>query len=229
MKLPDWFKRTVRFSSRTVVFIIVVIVFMGFMKFRDFLDYKKVISSLKAESRIAQVLVTQSRFDEESNTRLTTIKFLEFDVNNKPLVPRYFTFHGNLIQFQSLVVRFADELVEKGHPLKGKSIYLFLKAFVLDGADTQVFQITEAHSLPGGYRVDGVSGSVQAKIWERFWDYALDPTAKEQVGVKNAQIEAPGSLFIPGTIYTVKIEHDGGLRIDADPIPEILMGETIKP
>jgi hypothetical protein len=46
--------------------------------------------------------------------------------------------------------------------------------------------------------------------------------------VKNAQIEAPGSIFVPGTIYTIKIEYDGGLRIDAKPIPEILKGELEK-
>ena len=31
--------------------------------------------------------------------------------------------------------------------------------------------------------------------------------AHRQAGIKNAQIEAPGSLFLPGTIYTLKIEH----------------------
>jgi hypothetical protein len=36
------------------------------------------------------------------------------------------------------------------------------------------------------------------------------------MGIKNAQIEAPGTKFVPGLIYTIKIEHDGGLRIDAD-------------
>ncbi len=45
--------------------------------------------------------------------------------------------------------------------------------------------------------------------------------------IKNAQIEAPGSMFLPGTIYTLKIEHDGGIRIDAEPVPEILKGEAV--
>jgi hypothetical protein len=50
---------------------------------------------------------------------------------------------------------------------------------------------------------------------------------RNQAGIKNAQIEAPGSLFIPGTIYKIYIEHDGGLRIDAAPIPAILKGEKL--
>ena len=45
--------------------------------------------------------------------------------------------------------------------------------------------------------------------------------------IKNTQIEAPGTMFIPGMLYTIKIEHDGGMRIDATKIPDILKGEKI--
>lgn len=34
--------------------------------------------------------------------------------------------------------------------------------------------------------------------------------------------------FIPGMIYTVKIEHNGGLRIDAKPVSPIFKNEKIK-
>ena len=44
----------------------------------------------------------------------------------------------NDVQFQSLVIRFNDNLVKKGDKLKGKSAYLFMKAFVLDPNDLQV-------------------------------------------------------------------------------------------
>ena len=67
----------------------------------------------------------------------------------------------------------------------------------------------------------------EIKLWEEFWRYALDPKARERYGVKNAQIEAPGTMFLPGTIYTLVIEHDGGLRIDSQPVPEILKGENL--
>ena len=48
------------------------------------------------------------------------------------------------------------------------------------------------------------------------------------MGIKNAQIEAPGTKFIKGILYTLKIEHDGGLRIDAQPLPKILQGEKLE-
>lgn len=188
---------------------------------------KKIIQRLSADSRIAEVLVTKSELDEATGVINTTIKFLEYDIQGKPLKPKYFTFHGNLIQFQSLVIRFEDKWVFGGDKLRGKSAYLFLKAFVLDGARTQEFEITPTQTIPEGYKIPGEKSTFEAKLWHKFWTYALNPKDREQVGIKNAQIEAPGSLFLPGTIYTVKIENDGGMRIDTRPVPEILKGEKV--
>src|SRR3989338_7167433 len=98
---------------------------------------------------------------------------------------------------------------------------------MLDEKNTQVFDITRVHEIPKGYKVPGVESEFEKNLWEEFWQYALDPKARERSRIKNAQIEAPGSMFLPGAIYTVKIEHDGGIRIDASPVPEILKGEKI--
>jgi hypothetical protein len=126
------------------------------------------------------------------------------------------------------VIRFNDKLVEAGDRLRGKSAALFMKAFVLDGKNTQVFDITKTNEIPRGYRVSIKANEFEMKLWQEFWNYALDPKQRERAGIKNAQIEAPGSMFLPGTIYTLKIEHGGGLRIDASPVPEILKGERIE-
>lgn len=216
-----------QFLGNWVIIAVTVIAFVGFMKFREFMEFRRILAAFKADSRIAEVLVTESRLDEVSRRFITTIKFLEYAVDRRPIVPKYFTFHGNQIQFQSLVVRFDDRYIERGHRMKGKSVYLFLKAFVLDGKNTEAFEITKTVGIPEGYRVEGAANRRQAGIWARFWKYALDPETRERVGIKNAQIEAPGSVFVPGTIYTIRIEHDGGMRIDASPIPGILKGETI--
>ncbi|HOW35573.1 MAG TPA: hypothetical protein PL155_04095 [Candidatus Omnitrophota bacterium] len=188
---------------------------------------KEVIKRLEATSRVAQVLVTNVNFDEQSQKTSTTIKFLEFDSQNKPLEPKYFTFAGNIIQFQSLVVRFDDIKIRQADKLRGKSAYLFMNVFLLDGENTQVFEINRVSEIPLGYRVDKKGSPFEKKIWENFWRYALDPGHAQSMGIKNAQIEAPGTVFVPGTLYTIKIEHDGGLRIDAEPLPEILKGEQI--
>jgi len=239
------FKRLSRTIRNAIIFILLLFLFIGGFKFvTEFLTFKKIIRNLTAESRLAEALVMESSLDEYSRKYTTTIKFLEYDVHGDPLKPKYFTFKGNLIQFQTLVVRFDDKYIEQGHRMKGKSIYLFLKAFVLDGKDTQEFEITPVHeavvspdkkpgkapagpryAVPDGYRVGDPPNYFEREIWKKFWSYALDPAERKRVGIKNAQVEAPGQVFVPGTIYTLILEHDGGIRIDTRPIPEILKDE----
>lgn len=188
---------------------------------------KQVISRLEADSRIAQVLVTGVNYDEKTSKALTTIKFLELDANGEPLQPRYFTFSGNIIQFQSLVIRFDDVHIRNADRLKGKSAYLFMKTFMLDGKNTQEYEITKVDMVPEGYKISSAKNAFEKKLWEGFWKYALNPANAEKIGIKNAQIEAPGAMFIPGILYTIKIEHDGGIRIDTTRLPAILKGEHI--
>ncbi len=256
-----WLSKTIR---NFIILVILFFVFVGGFKFfSEFLTFKKIIHNLNAESRLAEVLVVESSVDEFSRKFKTTIKFLEYDVQGKPLKPKFFTFNGNLIQFQTLVVRFDDGYIEEGHRMKGKSICLFLKAFVLDGAKTQQFEITPVYeksstirpshsfayrilswftpkairdkkalpefTVPEGYRVGDPPNYFEREIWERFWIYALDPVERKRLGIKNAQVEAPGQVFVPGTIYTLILEHDGGVRIDTRPIPEILKSEARNP
>ena len=188
---------------------------------------KEIIERLTADSRIAEALVSDVSWDPLLNKHKTTIKFLEYDTQGNPLDPRYFTFFGNVIQFQSLVVRFDDFYVKHGDALRGKSAYLFWKVFFLDGTNTQEYEITSIQEIPEGYKIEGNRNSYEVEFWRRFWEYALDPRLAKSNGIKNAQIEAPGTKFIPGMIYAIKIEHNGGIRIDASPIPNILKGEKI--
>ena len=202
---------------------------------------KQIITRLEADSRVAEVLVTGVNYNEAEQKTYTTIKFLEYDSRGNPLEPQYFTFSGNIIQFQSLVVRFDDIFIRQADRLKGKSVYFFWKVFMLDGKNTQEYPITRINEIPKGYRLEagqrllplggplaaGRGNSVEAKFWARFWEYALDPRTAKLEGIKNAQIEAPGTMFVPGILYTIKIEHDGGLRIDAAPLAGILRGEKI--
>lgn len=189
--------------------------------------YQKMLDRLQAESRAAQVLVTSVKYDEASRLNLTTIKFVEMDTAGHPLAPKYYTFRGNLIQFQSLVVRFEDKFVAAGDRFKGRSVYLFWKVFMLDGPFTQEFPITEVNAIPGGYKIPGKATGFENRFWHDFWQYAFDEQKRRHAGVKSVQIEAPGAVFIPGYVYTIHIEHDGGLRIDARAVDPILRGEKI--
>lgn len=218
------------FNYALTLIVVITLIQIGFFVNRWLEEAKvlrEIVARLSADSRAAEILVTKSEYSEETAKIMTTIKFLEYDSSGEPLEPKYFSFQGNIIQFQSLVIRFKDDYVKAGDKLKGKSAYLFLKAFVLDGDKTQSFDITPVNTVPEGYQVLENESEYEKELWSSFWDYALDPEKQAKAGIKNAQIEAPGSMFVPGTIYTLRIEHDGGLRIDSAPIPQILKGEEI--
>lgn len=225
--------RSILSLTKSIIVLVLIgsILSAGYFFYNKYVYEKKIleqiIERLKADSRIAQVLVSNVAYDLDSGKDTTTIKFLEFDSLGKPLEPRYFTFSGNIIQFQSFVVRFADNLITAGDPLRGKSVYLFWKAFVLDGANTQEYVITSVNEIPQGYKTGNHPTLFEQGIWKNFWAYALDPKKAASRGIKNAQIEAPGTKFVPGIVYTLRIEHDGGIRIDASEIPAILKGEKV--
>lgn len=214
-----------------IILIISTAVYYGYQIYQTYVLEKQILKQmlarLQADSRIAEAVVTDVQFNLNTGRKMTTIKFLEYDTAGESLAPRYFTFSDNLIQFQSLVVRFEDQFILSGDPLKGRSVYLFWKAFVLDGVNTEEFVITPVNQVPQGYKIDGPCNAFEEKIWADFWQYALDPGKAVIKGIKNAQVEAPGTKFVPGILYTLRIEHDGGIRIDTSPIPAVLKGEKI--
>lgn len=213
----------IKLSGIFTVITAILVLGIFFYIFKDRIEnyqLKKIIERLTADSRVAEVVVTDVKVDPKTKKPHTTIKFVEYDTALKPLEPKYFTFSGNIIQFQSLVIRFDDFYVKSGHPLKGKSAYLFMKVFMLTDKGAEVFNINELNEIPSGYEVRKVKNEFEKELWAKIWEYALNPEKSGRIGIKNSQIEAPGTKFIPGMVYTIKIEHDGGLRIDVKPAPK---------
>ena len=212
-----------------LIFVLIVLAasFYALKIYRENQLLNKIIQRLTADSRVAEVLVTDVRFDPNTGKNYTTIKFLEYDTKMRSLEPKYFTFSENIIQFQAMVIRFDDFYVKKGHPLKGRSAYIFLKAFALTDKGAESFEINRINEVPSGYRVEGTKSSFQRRLWRKFWEYALNAKSAKIAGIRNAQIEAPGTKFIPGMLYTIKIEHLGGLRIDSQQLSPILKGEKL--
>ena len=125
------------------------------------------------------------------------------------------------------MIRFDDIHIRNADMLRGKSAFIFWKVFMLDEENTQEYEINRINQIPNGYKVKGLTNPFEEKLWHDFWQFALDPQGAGSEGIKNAQIEAPGTMFVPGILYTVRIEHDGGLRIDSQRISPILRGERI--
>lgn len=215
--------------GRNIIYVVLIIAGLAAVLMKPFYEVmilKKMLARVTADTRIAEVLVTAQHYDSTTKKNSTTIKFVEF-AGSKPLAPRYFTFPDNLIQFQSLVIRFDDVFVEHADALRGKSVYFFWKVFMLDGKNTVAYELNSADAATEGYKIYTSRNPFEAALWRRFWRFAKEQDSRRQEGIKNVQVEAPGTRFIPGMLYTLKIEHDGGIRIDSSVLPEILRGELI--
>lgn len=189
-----------------------------------------IIGRLTSERRVAEVWVEQISQQESGDRERIKLKILEYDVDGRPLKPVYCTFSlNNVIHFEALVIRLSDELVKGG---EGKSIHLFRRAYALDdrGNTYEACELTRPNEVPGGYRLaatDPRASEVERRYWQSFWNYALDEKLRAEAGVRNAQIEAPATRFTSEKIYRLYLETDGGLTIQAGPVPEILKGERL--
>ncbi len=193
---------------------------------------KTMIGRLTAEDRVADVWVEDYQRAQDGSPRKIRLKILRYGPGKKPLDPVHCDFSVNdVIHFEALVIRLNDELIMEG---EGKSIHFFTRAFALDdhGNTYESCDINRPMEVPGGYRISaaagGYTGRIESRLWKSFWEYALDESRRRKDGVKNAQIEAPATRFVPDKIYRLILEHDGGLRIQARPVPEILKGENVK-
>jgi hypothetical protein len=192
---------------------------------------RKIVSRLTAEEKVAEVWVEEYLTAQGGDLEKIRLKILEYDSLGKPLKPIFCDFSVNdIIHFEALVVRLNDELVMDG---EGKSIYLFRRAYALNdkGNTYEACTINKPMEVPQGYKIPGSdsrASQIERKTWALFWKYALDEKSREAAGVKNAQIESPATRFIPDKIYRLILEHDGGLRIQASDVPQILKGEHAK-
>jgi hypothetical protein len=190
---------------------------------------KQIVSRLTAEERVAEVAVQEIVEGAEGKMEKIRLKIVEIVSGNQPQKPIYCEFSVNdVVHFEALVIRLNDELIMEG---KGKSIHIFRRAFALDddGNTYESCVINKPKEIPGGYKLDGTDPKaleVERLYWNKFWEYALDEKKRKSAGVKTAQIEAPATRFVRDKYYRIYLEHDGGLRIEAKPVPEVLKGDS---
>lgn len=191
---------------------------------------RQIVARLTAEERVAEVWVEEYHKAADGRLQKLRLKILEYGRDGKPLPPVFCDFSVNdIVHFEALVIRLNDQLVMDG---QGKSAHLFRRAFALDdrGDTYQSCDINRPLEVPGGYRLqvaDARAREVEERYWKKFWELALDEQRRQSAGVKNAQIEAPATRFVPGRIYRLMLEHDGGLTIQPGPVPEILQGQKV--
>jgi hypothetical protein len=175
---------------------------------------------LKVDHRVAQIDVLSQQGSEKTKDLVTTFSFAELDGSGKPLEkPRIFTVKGDLAYVDALVVKFSDQGVEVGDPLRSTSVCLFRRVFGESQQPKDGFVLDPIGAQPAVYRTGREPSEFEREIWSRFWDYANNPQEAQKKGIRAAHGEAPFQKLVPGKRYKVLLRSSGGLSFAPEEIP----------
>jgi len=173
---------------------------------------------LKVDHRVAEILVLdQQPGDEHPQTRF---QFVELTKDGTPLgEKKVFTVEGDTIYVDAWVIKYADELIEKGDPLRSTSVCLFRRLFGEYQEPSKGFALDANGARPAVYSQGDQISATEQELWTNFWDYANNPSKAKAAGMRAAHGEAPSIRMVPGKRYRVELRASGGLSIVADDLP----------
>ena len=189
-------------------------------KIKDIKRLKTAMTLLKVDHRLARIDVLSQQGSRENDDLATEFSFVEVDENGNPLEDaRHFSIEGDVLYLDAWVVKFTDEYVEQGDPLRSTSICLFRRLFGENQHPSNGFSLDPVGSQPVAYRTDGQPSEFEQRLWNRFWDLANDPQMALKEGVRAAHGTAPYVKLRPGKRYRVQLRASDGLSIVPEKTP----------
>lgn len=176
-------------------------------------DLELALKLVKVDQRVAHLDVVRQYTDDDGQV-LTEVEFQEVGDGGRRLgAPRTATIQGRTAYVDGLVIKFEDEYVEGGDALRGTSLVLFRRLFGEDQAPSEGLELDAVGATPAPYADDDGGDPELADLWKRFWDYAHDPEAAAERGVRAMHGEAPYIELREGGQYTIELRASGGLSI----------------
>jgi len=175
---------------------------------------------LKVDHRIARIEVVSQQGSRQQRDLRTRFRFVEIDRDGRALEqPREFVIEGDVIYIDAWVIKFTDELVTLPDPVRSTSICQFRRIFGESQSPSEGFQLDPIGSRPAVYRSGGEMTEFEEKLWSRFWQYANDPAAARDAGVRAAHGEAPSIKLLTGKAYKILLRASDGLTIVTEDEP----------
>jgi cell division protein FtsB len=172
------------------------------------------VERLTDESPVAEVRVLDTSTGA-SGVPEHEIEFRQQDREGNWLKPRRGRVRGKEFYVEAFLIKFADEEVMKGDPLRGKSIHVFHRLYGTNTApaDGPLLCAETKDGVPDFYRSDLKVSEFEKRLWRLFWYYSEHPRQAELDGVRVLQKDATGTRAAKGATYRMSIEHDGGLNM----------------
>ena len=192
------------------------------------------IVRLSSEKRVAEVIVTDQKVVDGIVTK-TTIIFSELDRKGNSLPGKTFTIDGDELHINALVIKFDRELVGNNDSLRSHSLALFYRLFGAKQTPEKGFSLDQPGDVPQFYQVTGLEETQLAKqiafekeLWKNFWKMTDDAEYRKLNGVRVANGQGIFQQKVrPDRLYTIKLDADGGLNYDSQPLKGIYR-EAIK-
>jgi hypothetical protein len=181
---------------------------------------REIVAHLEAEQRIADAIVTDQR--EVDGKLQTTLLFVEYARDGKPLPAKRFTYEGKQAHIDAMAIVFEGKYLKNRDPLRGRSIALFTRLFGDKQTPENAHRIDDPHQIPLIYQgADPRVSEFEQDLWKDFWRLADDVSYRKSMGVRIAQGEGVWRSFEPGYLYTITLDTTGGLFINAEPLKGI--------
>jgi hypothetical protein len=175
---------------------------------------------LKVDRRVARIDVVSQTGSAKAGDLATKFTFAEIDAENKPLdQPHTFTVQGDLIYLDAWVIKYKDDFVESGDPLRSMSVCVFRRIFGELQEPKDGFVLDAVGASPAAYRTGRPTTDLEREIWSKFWEYANNPSLAEAAGVRAVHGEAPSIKLMPERRYRISLRASAGLEIVSEESP----------
>jgi hypothetical protein len=149
----------------------------------------------------------------------TTLLFVEYDRDGRPLPAKAFTIDGDLARVDGVVIRFDGKFADEYDALRGQAVALLTRLFGEDQPPEKALSIDPRNDIPHVYRGDGPKVTeFERTLWQQIWRLAEDEAYRKEMGVRVVRPAAVRTRFQPDRLYTLALETDGGLHVSSRPL-----------
>ena len=168
---------------------------------------------LKVDRRLAEIVVLEQSESKPTGKQMTQLQFTEVDDAGRQLdKPKVVTIEGDTVYIDAWVIKYADQYVEKGDPLRATSVCLFRRIFGEHQEPAEGFPLDSPGSRPAAY-ARGANVGLRARDWSNFWDYANNPRSSERESAphtaKRLDQGAKGKVYKVELRSSRRTEHRG--------------------
>lgn len=170
------------------------------------------IARLDRAKRIAHIQILDQRKDSSGQITETDLLFVELDDAGSEIARQAITIPGNVLYIDAWTVKFKQEDVAEGHPLRGRTLVLLRRIYSDRLAPIDGIEIDTPGAVPSAYAVSEFA-EFQQQLWKHFWDIATDRELAANMGVKVAQGEAVYKPVRTGEVLELIVDAAGGMNL----------------